>query len=69
MHGKRGQLCIIFIYSLILIIVHQKQKQVRKAVTIAGFIDEMKSNLSDQAYTSFKAALGTYHQVCTGDAA
>ena len=34
-----------------------------KVASITGFIDEMQNNLSDQAYTSFKTALGTYKKV------
>lgn len=34
-----------------------------KVTSIAGFIDEIRDNLSEQAYTSFKAALGTYKKV------
>ena len=31
--------------------------------SIAGFIDEIRDNLSDHAYTSFKTALAAYKKV------
>ena len=30
---------------------------------IAGFIDEIRANLSDQAYSNFKSALALYKEV------
>jgi regulator of telomere elongation helicase 1 len=46
-----------------MLVVSKKHKQADKVASIAGFIDEIRDNLSDQAYTSFKAALAAYKKV------
>ena len=41
----------------------QKQKQMSKVASVAGFIAEIQSSLSDEAFQAFKKALGTYKDV------
>jgi hypothetical protein len=43
--------------------VVSKRHQVKKIENIVGFIDEIRANLSDQAYSSFKTALALYKEV------
>ena len=42
-----------------------QRHQVKKMEGIVGFIDEMKANLSDHAFSSFKTALALYKEVKT----
>ena len=42
-----------------------QRHQVKKTENIVGFIDEIRANLSDQAYSSFKTALALYKEVHT----
>lgn len=41
----------------------QKQSQAAKVASVAGFIAEIQSSLSDEAFQSFKKALGAYKKV------
>ena len=44
-------------------LVLQKQSQVSKVAGVAGFIAEIQSTLSDEAFQTFKKALGVYKDV------
>ena len=46
----------------------QKQNQMSKVASVAGFIAEIQSSLSDEAFQTFKKALGAYKDVsCLND--
>lgn len=52
-----------YILCLVLLHVLQKQSQVSKVASVAGFIAEIQSSLSDEAFQTFKKALGVYKDV------
>ena len=48
---------------LVLLLILQKQSQVSKVASVAGFIAEIQSSLSDEAFQTFKKALRVYKDV------
>ena len=55
--------CLVFIA-----LIMQKQNQMSKVASVAGFITEIQSSLSVEAFQTFKKALGAYKDVsCPND--